>query len=71
MSTAVASGNFNSTVTPTNNPLVARYTITVPDGSQVSIQFGLTTAYGTSTWLVDAPTGGGEVSILVDRKSVV
>jgi arylsulfate sulfotransferase len=65
MATAVSSGSFNSTVSPTNNPLVARYTITVPDGSQVSIQFGLTTAYGTSTWQVDAPTGGGEVSILV------
>jgi len=41
MATAVSSGSFNSTVSPTNHPLVARYTITVPDGSQVSIQFGL------------------------------
>jgi hypothetical protein len=49
MATALSSGDFNSTVLPTNNPLVARYTITAPDGSQVSIQFGLTTAYGTST----------------------
>jgi hypothetical protein len=65
MVTALSSGGFNATVSPTNNPLVARYTITVPDGSQVSIQFGLTTAYGTSTWQVDAPAGGGQVSILV------
>jgi arylsulfate sulfotransferase len=65
MAPALSSGDFNSTVSPTNHPLVARYTITVPDGSRVSIQFGLTTAYGTSTWQVDAPTGGGEVSILV------
>jgi arylsulfate sulfotransferase len=65
MATALSSGSFNSTVSPTNNPLVARYTITVPDGSQVSIQFGLTTVYGISTWQVDAPAGGGQVSILV------
>jgi hypothetical protein len=56
---------FSSSVSPTINPLVANYTITIPANSQVSVQFGLTTAYGRSTWQVPAPAGGGQVSILV------
>jgi hypothetical protein len=30
------------------------YTLTIPDGSQARIQFGLTTSYGTYTWWVPA-----------------
>ena len=53
------------TVTATANPQVAQYTITPPAGANVSIQFGLTTSYGLSTWTQPTPTGGGVVSILV------
>ncbi len=59
------SEGFSSSVTATNHPLVANYTITIPSGSQVKVQFGLTTAYGTETWQVPAPAAGGAVSILV------
>jgi arylsulfate sulfotransferase len=65
MATALSPATFDATVSATNNPLVALYTITVPPGSKVSIQFGLTTAYGLATWQVEAPANGGPVSILV------
>jgi arylsulfate sulfotransferase len=53
------------TVAATANPQVAQYTISVPDGTSASVQFGTDTNYGFSTWAVPAPTGGGPVSILV------
>ena len=56
---------FSSSVAPTSNPLVAKYTLIAPAGSTVSIEFGLNTTYGRSTWSVAAPSGGGTVSILV------
>ncbi len=31
----------------------------------MSVEFGLDTSYGTPTWAVPAPPGGGQVSILV------
>jgi hypothetical protein len=65
LGTSLAATSFSSSVTQTNNPLVADYSLTIPEGSQVRIQFGLTTSYGTYTWWVPAPPGGGGVSILV------
>jgi arylsulfate sulfotransferase len=53
------------TVEPTQNPQVALYTITPPAAANVTIQFGLTSKYGLSTWTQGAPTSGGPVSILV------
>jgi len=56
---------FQSSVTETGNPQVANYSLTAPAGSKVSVEFGLDTSYGTPTWQVPAPPGGGPVSILV------
>jgi arylsulfate sulfotransferase len=53
------------TVAATANPQVALYTISVPDGLSVSIQFGADTTYGLTTWAVPAPAGGGPVPIFV------
>jgi arylsulfate sulfotransferase len=53
------------TVTATNNPQVALYTITPPYAGNVTINFGPTTSYGKQTWSVATPSGGGPVSIYV------
>jgi arylsulfate sulfotransferase len=53
------------TVSTTNNPLVAQYSIVVPDGGKVKIEFGPDTSYGLDTWTRPAPSGGGPVNILV------
>ena len=55
------------TVAATAHPQVAQYTINIPDGASVSVQFGLDASYGRtlSTWSQSAPTGGGAVTILV------
>jgi hypothetical protein len=50
LGTSLPVATFSSSVTQTINPLVANYTLTIPDGSQARIQFGLTTSYGTYTW---------------------
>jgi arylsulfate sulfotransferase len=52
-------------VTPTQNPQVARYTISPPRGAKVTIDFGTDTTYGLQTWAVPAPLDGSLVSILV------
>lgn len=52
-------------VEPTSNPQVALYTISVPAGANVAIQFGPDTNYRFTTWTQPAPTEGGPVSILV------
>jgi arylsulfate sulfotransferase len=52
-------------VTPTANVQVANYTIAPAAAGNVSIQFGMTTSYGLTTWTQPVPTGGGPVSILV------
>lgn len=54
-----------SVVTTTNNPQVASYTMDLPASGTVSVQFGPTTAYGTSTWQVSSPAGGGPTTVLV------
>ena len=53
------------TVTATNNPQVALYTITPPFAGNVTVNFGTTTSYGKQTWSVATPSGGGPVSIYV------
>ncbi len=53
------------TVSTTNNPLVASYSIVVADGGKVKIEFGPDTSYGRNTWTQPAPSGGGLVTILV------
>src|SRR5690348_17230052 len=50
------------TVSATSNPLVAQYSIVVPDGGKVRIEFGPDTSYGLHTW---SQPGGGPVSVLV------
>jgi hypothetical protein len=51
-------------VTATQNPLVASYSIVVPPGASVQVQFGLDTTYGLSTSVIQTPAGG-EVTVLV------
>jgi len=68
-STVSASATVNiiapGSVATTANPQVALYTISVPDGLSVMIQFGPDTTYGLTTWSVAAPSHGGSVPILV------
>ena len=52
-------------VTTTTNAQVAQYSIAVPDGLSVFIQFSTDTSYNLKTWSVAAPSGGGSVPILV------
>jgi hypothetical protein len=53
------------TIYPSNNPLVALYSLTVPAAASVQIQFGTTTNYGLTTWEQQSPEGGGGVDIFV------
>jgi arylsulfate sulfotransferase len=53
------------TVSTTNNPLVAQYSITVPNGGSIKVDFGPDTSYGLDTWTQPAPPGGGPVNMLV------
>ena len=53
------------TVTATDNPQVALYTITPPYAGTVTVNFGPTTSYGKQTWSAPTPSGGGPVSIFV------
>jgi arylsulfate sulfotransferase len=52
-------------VTPTANPQVALYTVTLQATATVSVAFGKTTSYGLKTWSRSTPSGGGVVNILV------
>ncbi len=52
-------------VSTSGNPLVARFSIVVPNGGNVKIEFGPSTSYGMDTWTQPAPSGGGPVNILV------
>jgi arylsulfate sulfotransferase len=52
-------------VSATNNPQVAMYTINAPANARVSVEFGVDTNYGFTTWSQSAPPGGGPVSIFV------
>jgi len=63
--TGVSSALAAGTVTTTNNPQVALYTMTLPFPGSMTVNFGATTAYGLSTWSQSTPTAGGQVSIFV------
>jgi arylsulfate sulfotransferase len=52
-------------VAATQNPLVAAYTIPIPDGASAQVQFGANTTYGLSTSVTSAPNGGEFATILV------
>jgi arylsulfate sulfotransferase len=54
-----------SSVTKTNNPLVAQYKIQPASPARVSIEFGPTTGYGFTTSELQTPADGGPVSIYV------
>jgi len=52
-------------VTATANPQVASYAISPAAAGKVSVQFGLDTNYGRTTWTQPVPSGGGLVSLFV------
>jgi arylsulfate sulfotransferase len=52
-------------VAATQNPLVASYSVTVPAGTSVQVQFGLDTSYGLSTSIIPVATNGGTATVLV------
>jgi arylsulfate sulfotransferase len=52
-------------VTPTSNAQVALYTVAPAAAGNVSVQFGLSTSYGLTTWTQPVPTGGGAVPLFV------
>ena len=53
------------TVTSTNNPQVALYTMTLPFPGSVTVNFGTDTSYGKQTWTQSTTQAGGTVSIFV------
>lgn len=57
----VAPGQVSSTA----NVQVGLYTISPGGAGNVSVQFGLDTNYGLTTWMQPVPTGGGAVSLFV------
>lgn len=58
--------NFTAgSVATTQNPLVASYSIPLPVGAAVHVQFGPDTNYGFPTSVVQAPTNGGTATVLV------
>ncbi len=57
----VAPGQFTST----NNVQVAQYAVSPPASASVSVQFGLDTSYGLTTWTQPTPASGGPVSLFV------
>jgi len=52
-------------VSPTNNVLVAQYSMNLPDGARMKVEFGPDTSYGLNTWQQSPPSGGGTVNMLV------
>jgi len=52
-------------VTSTNNVQVAQYTISPAALANVSVQFGLDTKYGLTTWTQPTPAVGGPISLYV------
>ena len=53
------------TVTATNNPQVALYTMTLPYPGTMTVSFGPDTSYGRSTWSQTASSAGQTVSTFV------
>jgi arylsulfate sulfotransferase len=61
---ALQTPSADSNVSPTANPQVALYSVSVDAPGKVSVQFGLDTNYGLTTW-VQAVAQGGTVDLLV------
>lgn len=53
------------TVTATNNPQVALYTMTLPFPGSMTVNFGTTTNYTLNTWKQSTDSAGGQISIFV------
>jgi hypothetical protein len=53
------------TVSSTNNPQVALYTMTLPFPGSITVNFGTDTTYGRQTWTQSTTQAGGAVSIYV------
>ena len=53
------------TVTPTGNPQVALYTMTLPFPGRIQVRFGETKSYGLKTWFQSTEKDNGKVSVLV------
>ena len=53
------------TVSPTNNPQVALYTIKLPFPGKMRVLFGPTRTYGLNTWSRSTDTNNSQISILV------
>jgi arylsulfate sulfotransferase len=53
------------TVSATKHPLVASYSVSIPQAGEASVEFGTTTTYGRSTQAQAVPVGGGTVTFLV------
>jgi len=52
-------------VSPTKNPQVALYTLTLPFPGRMQVNFGPTTAYGWKTWFQGTDVNHGVISIYV------
>lgn len=67
--TAVVAVIQAGVVTTTNNPLVAEYSIYLPQPGSMSVQFGPDTSYGFNTWSQSTPTVpsnyGGQINMEV------
>ncbi|MGB6691496.1 MAG: aryl-sulfate sulfotransferase [Terracidiphilus sp.] len=63
--TGVSAALKPGTVTPTNNPQVALYTMTLPFPGRIRVHFGPTTSYGTETWYQGTDANNRQVSIYV------
>jgi arylsulfate sulfotransferase len=63
--TGVSAALKPGTVTPTNNPQVALYTMTLPFPGRMKVDFGETKNYGLKTWYQSTDSNNGQVSIFV------
>ena len=63
--TGVAASLPTGQVTPTDNPQVALYTMTLPFPGSMTVNFGTDTKYGLKTWTRSTDTAGGAASIFV------
>lgn len=63
--TAISAALKPGVVTPTNNPQVALYTMTLPFPGEMKVQFGPTKSYGLETWNRSTDTNNSQVSVFV------
>lgn len=63
--TGVSAALQQGTVSSTNNPQVALYTMTLPYPGSITVNFGTDTTYGRQTWTQSTNQAGGTVSIYV------